>query len=499
MRPIFGCPPFGGRTTVFNNNYYSMPPMMGCNCQSNFFNKIPAMIMMSAFMQNMLRPMTQCNYYPQQSYYPGLYLSGGGTEGAGGASSSSSEQNLKNLQDFYGDCRFTQITEDGVTKYYCSNDEYVYTDTSLIDLQKQLELAGIKPKQKKEKSSSTDEVSLTRRESADEADEADGAGSAGDAGDAGGAGGAGHRTFKRADLSSITKPGGYTWIKYEELSDAQKDKLKNCKTITELMKALNSPEFGTTNLKVGYNEFHNWYKDANPSAIDGENIVDITKLDLIVREDYKIGSDNLVLSKGKEFAYSVNESGITYYKRGNGGYLEKCKLDDKLKSDYPTMIQNANNKLNKLKKDAPSESKIAQYRYITGSSNSQRLDYNGGNMVYKKNGTNDVDDDAIFKIDGNKYTIQSSHGPKKLDFCEITDMRSLGCDFKLIDPSTGHFNQDRDFWIQGNSFKKFILKGDGPLGDWTITWDDSQKKVVLQKDNKSYIMDNIMVGYEKIT
>lgn len=368
MIPFFRCTPFGARTTVFNNNYYSMPPMMGCNCQSNFFNKMSAYFMMSSLMQNMFRPMAQYNYYPQQSYYPGLYLSGGGTEGAGGASNSSSEQNLKNLQDFYGDCKFSSITENGVTRYYCCTpDGTVYTDTSLTDLQKQLEINGVTPKQKKEKSNSTDEVSLTRRESVDEVDEAGGASGTGDAG---GAEGAGNRTYKRADLSNMSRPG-YIWVKYNDLSDAQKEKLKDCKTIKDVMNVLNTEEFGSTNLKVDFEQFHDWYKDANPNAIDGDNIVDITKLDLIVRDDYKLGSSakSLVRADDGKFAYYADAFGVKYYQKNDAGVFVECTENDV--SGYNTMKSNAKNKHNSFVRD--NDNKYAYHVAI------------GGEITYYKN------------------------------------------------------------------------------------------------------------------
>ena len=379
MRPFFGCPPYGGRTTIFNNNYYSMPPMMGCGCQSNFFDKMYKWSMMSSLMQNLFRPMVP--YYPQQSYYPGLYLSGGGTEGAGGASKSSSEQNLKNLQEFYVDCRFTSITEDGVTRYYCSTPNgTVYTDTSLTDLQKQLEINGVTPKQKKEKSEIKPDVSSVKRDG--EVDDAEPATDTNPTDEVSPPENA-HRRYNKADLSKLNKPN-YIWIKYNDLSDAQKEKLNCCKTIKEVMEALNSETFGSTNLKIGNQTLHNWYKDANPNAIDGDNIVDITKLDLIVRDDYQLGSNakSIVRSGDGKFAYYADAFSVKYYQKNGAGVFVECTENDV--NGYNTMKSNAKNKHNSFVRD--NENKYAYHVAV------------GGEITYYKN-----DNGKTVSVDATKF------------------------------------------------------------------------------------------------
>lgn len=146
--------------------------------------------------------------------------------------------------------------------------------------------------------------------------------------------------------------------------------------------------------------------------------------------------------------------------------------------------------------------------YVSGGG-AEKIVYNGTqNNIYKKNGSSTIDDDAIFVIGNLEYTLQRNDVPKKLDFWEITDMRTLGVDYKLIDPKTGQFNEDENFWKNGKKYEgyesgnshlvqkyhEFKFSGTGALNGCVITWDATQKNVVLKKGNQTFDMNKVMTG-----
>ena len=125
---------------------------------------------------------------------------------------------------------------------------------------------------------------------------------------------------------------------------------------------------------------------------------------------------------------------------------------------------------------------------------------NSANYIYKKNGISSIDDDAIFVIDGHKYTLSKGDGQftstsKKLDYGEITEQRTLGADIKLIDTNTGKFNPDgfnTAYYKTKTTF--FVLRSEdtnSPLNGAIISRNE-QGQVIIIKDGKSALIDDVM-------
>ena len=129
--------------------------------------------------------------------------------------------------------------------------------------------------------------------------------------------------------------------------------------------------------------------------------------------------------------------------------------------------------------------------------------YKSGNYIYKKNGTGTLDDDAIFVIDDVKYSLKINGQNTKLDYCQITDNRVLHfMDYKLIDPKTGRFNGQKNVGVWGENLKvSYRLEAEpGYTGklDNAIIKRESDGRVTVTVNNKSYLMDNVMSGAEKV-
>ena len=234
-----------------------------------------------------------------------------------------------------------------------------------------------------------------------------------------------------------------------------KDNVKNGTTLDRLVKVM-LPR-ATKEEREMYKQ---WLIDANPNGIVDGKVADVNKLDLPV---YKTASA---------------ATGTTAYSR----------------------VVNTRTKIAKqtTNKDAALEEE------------QQFIKYNGtNNKIYNKNGLGVWDDDAIFVINGQNYTIEDSIDPnkKKLDYREITGQREVGSDFKLVDPSTGHFNPDKGVFTgstirtnpYGGSYSEdvdrhFILKGSGTLTGAMIKLENG--RVVLKNKNNETIglMDDVMLG-----
>ncbi len=132
-----------------------------------------------------------------------------------------------------------------------------------------------------------------------------------------------------------------------------------------------------------------------------------------------------------------------------------------------------------------------------------KMVYKSGNYIYKKNGTGTLDDDAIFVIDDVKYSLKINGQNTKLDYCQITDNRVLHfMDYKLIDPKTGRFNGQKNVGVWGENLKvSYRLEAEpGYTGklDNAIIKRESDGRVTVTVNNKSYLMDNVMSGAEKV-
>lgn len=357
MPPFFGFP--SRSRTVINNNVilgggYRTPVR---HCCSGFMSGgcgMPSWMKWTMGFQMANSLISNMFAMPQSNYgmYPYLNLSNTQSvspEGAGGSSVNVEDENLKNMEKLYSNCTFSKITENGVTKYYCAApDGKVYSAESLSELQGQLADAGVTASSKRT-TSGTEQAEFTLVNQSEEAggpEEVSGAAEAAEANPVGGNTGSG-KIYKKADLS---KYKNFVWIKYSDLSESQKAMIKDCKTISEVMEKLGNGSFGPQRLQRS-KETYQFYRDANPNAIDGDKIVDITKLDLIVHKDYKKLPEPpiSVKSANGQYAYYVDNKGkVTCYKKDRDGNWQKCDPNE-LKQECPGMYDNAQKESNKRK------------------------------------------------------------------------------------------------------------------------------------------------------
>lgn len=438
------------RPVVIRNNIYTGPIMPKYHYCNNGFQNGVMKWMGWGMAFNMINNMFN---KPQQSYttggfYPYVDLSS--RDGAGGSSSALNQNSdLINCQQLYGNkYKFSKVGEN----YYAVSADGKRQFSGATPEELLEELKTSKGSKVTETDDDNEEVKLNivKPEEAKETKEEEKAEIVEDDGNSDGTSNASDNvSHKKAKFAKLVN--NCDWIKFSDLKDTKfKARFKKGMTAEQvLIAAMPASKDWKEEVKDKYIQY---LKDANPTAINSEGkVTDLTKLDLI--------------------GWKHQKDAITKVK---------------------TKPSKSNNK------------QIANYQYQnTGGNNYQRINY-GENMVYKKNGTSSVDDDAIFLINNNEYTISLGNFSKKLDFCEITEMRSVGADFKLIDPNTGHFNSDSKFWESKNNgkttYKTFKFKGKGPLNGGVITYDPENKKVVLKLNNgKTYPMDDIMLGTQKVS
>ncbi len=227
----------------------------------------------------------------------------------------------------------------------------------------------------------------------------------------------------------------------------------------------------------------------------------------------KNAADAVALYLNKYFGYE-NKIDVTKLKNAiikqnpsvfdkDGNLLPKADFSKLDVPSYEWMFENCKKTTN------PANNPVNRRGRYVSSGGAEKIVYGGTqNHIYKKNGSSTVDDDAMFVIGGKEYTLQRDDVVKKLDFWEITDMRTLGVDYKLIDPKTGQFNNDESFWKNGIQYQRgndnklnpvqryheFKFSGNGTLKGCVITYDPQQKKVVLKKGNQTFDMNKVMTG-----
>ena len=406
-----------------------------------------------AFLGSSIMP----NYYNLASYPP--YYSFGNTsaEGAGGADTSSNLTSMQNMMDKLG---FTSANgysvaqnANGALQFTYNKDGKIYIANSLPDLMNQV---NNKEDEKESKSledslvaHEADPEDATDPEKAPDADEPDNDVTDPDNDDT--AHKATEKQFSRADLSQETINGKHLeWKNYNSTSDYVKGHVKKGMSVDNLVKVMLPKVTDKTIL----DKYKQWVIDCNPNGIVDGKVADLNKLDLPV---YKTQSTS----------------------RNN---------NNKTTASHRVIAKQIDNKNGALEEEQ------------------RALKYNGtNNKIYKKNGLSSWDDDAIFVINGQNYTIKNSYNSKKLDYNEITSQRLAGTDFKLIDPSTGHFNNDKELFQRTLSYNgysiqeevHYILNGSGTLNETTIVLENG--KVVLKQGNKTLgLMDDVMLGNVKI-
>lgn len=397
------------------------------------------------------------NYYNLASYPP--YYSFGNTsaEGAGGADTSSNLTSMQNMMDKLG---FTSANgysvaqnANGTLQFTYNKDGKTYIANSLPDLMNQV---NNKEEEKESKSledslvaHEADPEDATDPEKAPDADDPDNDVTDPDNDDT--AHKATEKHFSKADLSQETINGKHLeWKNYNSTSNYVKGHVKKGMSVDNLVKVMLPKVTDKTIL----DKYKQWVIDCNPNGIVDDKVADLNKLDLPV---YKTQSTS----------------------RNN---------NNKTTASHRVIAKQIDNKNGALEEEQ------------------RALKYNGtNNKIYKKNGLSSWDDDAIFVINGQNYTIKNSYNPKKLDYNEITSQRRAGADFKLIDPSTGHFNNDKKLFQRKLSYNgysiqeevHYILNGSGTLNETTIVLENG--KVVLKQGNKTLgLMDDVMLGNVKI-
>lgn len=133
----------------------------------------------------------------------------------------------------------------------------------------------------------------------------------------------------------------------------------------------------------------------------------------------------------------------------------------------------------------------------------RKMQYKSGNYIYKKNGTGTLDDDAIFVIDGVKYSLKINGQNTKVDYCQITGNRKGHfMDYELIDRNTGRFNGNNSRAWGGAGFKaSYRLEAEpgftGKL-DNAVIKREKDGRVTVTTNNKTYLMDDVMSGAAKV-
>lgn len=442
------------RPVVIRNNIYTGPimPKYYHYCNNGFPN--------SGFQNSVMKWMGWGMAFnminnmfnkPQQSYttggfYPYVDLSS--RDGAGGSSSALNQNSdLINCQQLYGNkYKFSKVGEN----YYAvsADGKRQFSGATPEELLEELKTS------KGSKVTETDDnkevkLNIVKPEEAKETKEEEKAEIVEDGGNSDGTSNASDNvSHKKAKFAKLVD--NCDWIKFSDLKDTKfKARFKKGMTAEQvLIAAMPASKDWKKEVKDKYIQY---LKDANPTAINSEGkVTDLTKLDLIGWKHEKVA-------------------------------ITKVK----------TNPSKSNNK------------KIAKYEYKnTGGDNYLRINY-GTNMIYKNNGTGDLDGEAVFKINNKEYKLSQANSDASLCFYQITDQRYLGSDFKLIDPNTGHFNSDSKFWESKNNgkttYKTYKFKGEGPLNGGVITYDPENKKVVLKLNNgKTYPMDDIMLGTQKV-
>ena len=209
-----------------------------------------------------------------------------------------------------------------------------------------------------------------------------------------------------------------------------------------------------------------------------------TSVDLIVNQFVK---GNSRIDKEKLRAELIKKNPSVFAADGN---LKEGA--DASKLDIPTF--DTINK-NFLKAQSPkTENTVLAKAKV--KNNRVSIDYASGNSIYKEGNNDDImDKDVVLVINGHKYKLLSKGKGEYVDYYQVTNGRPNHFrDFKLIDPKTGRFNPNMEegLWTDREYFTLWSIDGaQAPLAGAKISR-SSEGQVIITKDNKSALMDDVM-------
>lgn len=226
-------------------------------------------------------------------------------------------------------------------------------------------------------------------------------------------------------------------------------------------------------------------------------------------DSYKFTEDELRAHKGADTSVDLI---VNQFAKGNPG-IDKEELRAELIKKNPSVFDADGNlkegadaskldiptfdTINKnfLKAQSP-QTENAVLAKAKVKNNRVSIDYASGNSIYKEGNNDDImDKDVVLVINGHKYKLLSKGKGEYVDYYQVTNGRPNHFrDFKLIDPNTGRFNPniEEGLWTDREYFTLWSIDGaQAPLAGAKISR-SSEGQVIITKDNKSALMDDVM-------
>ena len=241
-----------------------------------------------------------------------------------------------------------------------------------------------------------------------------------------------------------------------------------------------------------------WYRSVNANSHNYQ----FTEEELTKHKGAETGVDfivnqfaaNVNVDKGKLRNELIKKNPSVF--NADGNLKENADVN---KLDIPTFKWIKENCLT-TETELPEENAVLAKAKV--KNNRVSLDYKSGNSIYKEGDADDMmDRDVVLVIDGRKYKLLSNGKAEYVDYYQVTNGRPNHYrDFKLIDPATGRFNPNPEegLWTDREYFTLFSIDGTGsPLAGAKISRNE-EGQVIITKNGKTAIMDDVMSKNEPL-